>query len=225
MSEKHFVEGTTHVTYLHKNDERRSKFHCKHLRIGNSCPFRGKCIGSAHCFYYEEKEQIHPTKVTAGEFAKQPLVRVTPFSGIKELKLKDILVDNRYLTSTPNPEKVRKLIDYYNEHHELNAPIQVVCAGDKYRLKDKYIRYYVAKQLGLSTIPAIYHVRHRAAFGEGARVLHKKYGIGTVSRSNSLHIHIVFDSGIEKDFEKRICAEQNLLTLYNGSNTSKKNTP
>lgn len=211
MGEKHFVEGTRHITCLHKNDERRSKFHCKHLRIGNSCPFWGKCIGSSHCFYYEEKEQ-NPSQKKATN--APPTKKVFPFSGEKELPLKDILIDTKFLKSTPNPQKVQKLLDYYEEHKRLNAPIQVICDNDKYRLKDKYIRYYVAKQLGLATIPAIYYVRHLAVFGQGARVVHKKYGVGTVTQSDSLHVHITFDSGIEKDFEKRICDEQKLLTLY-----------
>lgn len=213
MSEGHFVEGTTHVTYLHKKDERRSKFHCKHLRIGNSCPFRGKCIGSAHCFYYEEKEQNSSQNKRTNR-PLPPTNMAHPFSGTKELSITDIIIDDKYLKSTPNPQKVQKLLDYYNEHQQLNAPIQVVCAKDKYRLKDKYIRYYVAKQLGLTTIPAIYYVKPLSVFGQGARVVHKKYGVGSVTQSDSLHIHIRFDSGIEKDFEKRICAEQNLLTLY-----------
>ena len=118
MKEKHFVEGTTHITYLHKNDERRSKFHCKHLHIGKSCPFWGKCIGSSHCFYYDEDEQTLSYNKATNK-SSSPTKIVHPFSGIKELNMKDILIDSKFLNSTPNPQKVQKLLDYYEEHKKL----------------------------------------------------------------------------------------------------------
>lgn len=53
---KHFIEGTTHVTYLHKNDENRHKSYCIYLKFDGICSMMvSKCVGSAHCKYYTEQ--------------------------------------------------------------------------------------------------------------------------------------------------------------------------
>lgn len=58
MKEKlHFQDGTTHITYLHKKDDKRHKSKCIHLKSDGSCDtIIFKCIGSSHCDYYKEKD-------------------------------------------------------------------------------------------------------------------------------------------------------------------------
>jgi hypothetical protein len=77
---------------------------------------------------------------------------------------------------TPNQCKINNLVNYYNEHHELDKPIVVSCSGNKYLLEDKYLRYYVAKQLGLKHILATMNIFRPEDFLRriGAKLWHTK---------------------------------------------------
>ena len=53
----------------------------------------------------------------------------------------------------PSQEKVDALIAYYRNNGKLDKPIVVSRHGEKYLIEDKYLRYYVAKLLGLKVVP------------------------------------------------------------------------
>jgi|GEM_PF-380722 len=74
---------------------------------------------------------------------------------ITQIKMSQIIVDSHKFHLPPYIGKVNALMEYYQKHKTLDKPIIVIKNEDKYLLQDKYLRYYVAKKLGLSTIDAI----------------------------------------------------------------------
>ncbi|GAA0788111.1 DUF6339 family protein [Hathewaya limosa] len=76
-------------------------------------------------------------------------------NNVVQIKMSQIIVDKHKFHIEPHIGKVNALIEYYQKHKTLDKPIIVIENEDKYLLHDKYLRYYVAKKLGLSTIDAI----------------------------------------------------------------------
>lgn len=76
-------------------------------------------------------------------------------NNVIQIKMSEIIIDEHKFNMTPYIGKVNALIEYYQKHKTLDKPIVVTKNEDKYLLEDKYLRYYVAKRLGLSTIDAI----------------------------------------------------------------------
>lgn len=110
------------------------------------------------------------------------------------------------------------VIRYYKEHEKLDKPVSVSCHGKKYKLEDKYLRYYVAKQLGLKEIPARISTEKENRVEDkmrvvGAKVKHIKYGKGVVTRVMDNSVIIAFESGKETTFNIEICVKNKLITL------------
>ena len=77
-----------------------------------------------------------------------------PFEGVKEIPMKLIKLPGYFKSAKPSPDKVQKTVEYYQEHGRFDKPITVQLQDDNYLLKDKYLRYYVAKKLNLESIEA-----------------------------------------------------------------------
>lgn len=71
------------------------------------------------------------------------------------IRMDQVCVSTFYTKDTPKEYKIRGVMKYYQENGKLDKPIVVRKEGDQYVLKDKYLRYYVAQQLGLEFIDAI----------------------------------------------------------------------
>ena len=80
-------------------------------------------------------------------------------NNVAQIKMSEIIVDEHKFHIVPHISKVNELMEYYQKHKTLDKPIVVIESEDKYLLHDKYLRYYVAKKLGLSTIDAIVEFR------------------------------------------------------------------
>ena len=150
MAIERMVGSPWHVEKMvrQEGDPRRHRSRCIYYDKKNShCPkVVGKCVGAAHCTYYEEEcidEISIPKHVVAEKDA---------FQGIKMIAMADIEVSDKF--KLPSKEKIDAVIQYYKECGKIDKPVSVSCHGKKYKLEDKYLRYYVAKQLGLKKIPA-----------------------------------------------------------------------
>ena len=233
MRERGFVEGTSGVTYVHKKDDRRHRRRCAHYHTDGSCAYMSKCGGAAHCdFYSEEVDEIpiphrnkspetiqysdpKPAKLTIKEEAPSS---VQKFSGTQNIKLDDIVVPDKFLAHKPDPKKVKEIRDYYNEHKKLDKPVYVSIRDGKYYLEDKYLRYYVAKELGKTWISACMGTRIESSNRDklkkiGTTVQHKKFGKGTIIESDNKYVTVLFNNGKNVKFSLEICLENNIFQL------------
>ena len=229
--ERHgFVEGTTGITYVHKKDDRRHRKHCVHYRKDGSCAYMSRCGGSAHCQLYSETECKSEISVVTKDkiniITEEKNVNESvqedsaiAFQGIQTIRLDDIIVPDKFLRKQPNPKKVDELHNYYNEHKKLDKPIYVLIKDGKYYLEDKYLRYYVAKELGKTWINARVGTYAESIKDElhkiGSRVHHKKYGIGTIMGNDGKYVAISFDIGKEAEFNIEMCIKNEILKWKN----------
>ena len=190
-----------------EGDPRRHRSRCIYYSKESShcSKIVSKCGGAAHCNYYEEKRVVEP--VISDKKA---------FHGIKMIVMSDIEVSDKFIL--PSKEKIDAVIRYYKEHEKLDKPVSVSCHGKKYKLEDKYLRYYVAKQLGLKEIPARISTEKENRVEDkmrvvGAKVKHIKYGKGVVTRVMDNSVIIAFESGKETTFNIEICVKNKLITL------------
>lgn len=229
MKRHGYVEGTTGITYVHKKDARRHRKHCKHYFSDGSCSYMSKCCGSAQCMFYEEEEQ----KTGVGRNMTVPQreckrsnentiievknnEKVEPFSGTRNIRISDIVIPKKYLRMKPDAEKVKAIEDYYQEHKRMDKPIYVSISYGKYILEDKYLRYYVAKELGKTWIKARFGTYEESIAGDrllevGRRVHHKKYGDGPIVLSDGKYVVVSFDGIKEVRFDFEVCVKKNLL--------------
>ena len=230
MREHGFVEGTNGITYVHKKDERRHRKWCIHYHKDGSCAYMSKCGGSAQCGFYEEGERDAddevsakliasdaPTKKDTGTLQKY---RAEEFEGIRMIRVADIVVPGIFHDWVPNEKKVENLCVYYNKHKKLDKPVYVIVKKGKYYLEDKYLRYYVAKKLGLTTIEAKIGTykdssKNDRISNEGSKIRHRKYGKGVVTESDGKYVTVLFDSGEEKKFDLELCIKNGILSVDN----------
>lgn len=143
-----------------EGDDRRHRSRCVHYsgkKDAHCSYYSEKCRGAAHCSHYSEKiidksndEFILPK----ANREKHPTVPIVSFTGIKYIKIEDIQIDHKFIGRSPKEKKVKQVMEYYKERGSLDKPVIVSCGKNKYVLEDKYLRYVVAKQLGLTVIPA-----------------------------------------------------------------------
>ena len=77
------------------------------------------------------------------------------FDGIRSLPINQIEVPPCFKKNRPAEKKIDSMIEYYKERGHFDKPVTVVFRDDKYVLKDKFLRYYVGKELKLKEIDAI----------------------------------------------------------------------
>lgn len=197
-----------------EDDPRRHRTRCRYyVSQSKHCTYRcGVCIGSAHCSHYDEK--VEQQVVEQQEKVMQTL---KPFSGVKEIDLNLIEVDLSK-AETPKKSKVDKLIQFYNQHGTLDKPIIVSIRGDKFILKDKYLRYYVAKELGLKKILAEMSTKSEIKIEDqlrktGTKVRHQKYGEGVVIAVDLSYVTVRFEDGKEKKFDIALTIKNKYLFI------------
>ena len=213
--------GDKMIMVLHAKDSRRHRKWCDYYREEDGFCYKlfSKCPGSAHCKNYKPIKKPSPVVV-------QPPVKITPstteskstpFIGIQMISMQDIIMPKHTL-HPPAPQKVQALLDYYREHGTLDKPIIVSVAGKKYRLEDKYLRYYVAKKLGLREIPAKIGSKTEmkpedAIRKKGARLLHKTYGEVVVESSTLKHSVVVDTAGKHITLDIETCISKKLFSV------------
>lgn len=196
-----------------EDDPRRHRSRClNYSKNTKFCVFmRGQCIGAAHCLHYKEKQEEYL------DLEKHETASSLKFEGVKEIPLCQIEIDHSR-AEEPKPSKVTELITYYRQNGSLDKPIIVSVKGQGYYLEDKYLRYYVAKLLGLSKVPAKIGTFKKSKLEDklrkkGARVKHKKFGMGIVLESDCTHITIQFDNNRIKKLDIAACLTNGLITL------------
>lgn len=232
MKERGFVEGTVGITYVHKKDDRRHRKRCTHYRKDGSCGYMSKCGGASQCMFYEEEDsevefvynrkkstikEVPHNKTPQNEKCSVKRVKgAERFSGAQSIKLSEIVVPKKFANKTPSAEKVRALYDYYEIHKKMDKPIFVSLKDGKYYLEDKYLRYYVSKELGKTWISARIGTQEESKLYDrlltaGERVRHKLFGIGTIKESDGKYINVKFDSGKIVKFNFDRCMDDKLL--------------
>lgn len=176
--------GDKSIIYLHSNDERRNRRNCVNYRHNDGyCEiYYSKCLGSTHCKFYK----TNAAKVIRSTPSTQPLNNeptqnsIQKFEGVQIIDIQDIRLPRKSLTP-PSPKKIDKLIKYYQENGVLDKPIVVHCGTDKYILHDRYLRYYVAKMLGITKIHARISnendIFDKLLRVKDTKIRHKIYGI------------------------------------------------
>lgn len=201
------INGTPwHVEIIGPTDEKRNKSRCIYFSHTNGrdghCSIKCcRCTGSSHCDQYRERSLGgQGTDVNIPPRIEKPRA----FQGIKKVKMSDISLGNKKW-GKPSKDKVEELLDYYLEQGELDKPVLVSCKGDKYILEDKYLRWYVANELGLKEIDAQFGSERNRMEEElrkvGTKVYHnprlksKSNGSGTVIKVSLHNLWVAFDNG------------------------------
>lgn len=196
-----------------EGDSRRHRSRCIYYNKKESHCSKvvGKCVGAAHCSYYDEYQAQEKVITEVNNID----VKVD-FTGVKMIKVSDIELCKKY--KEPDKEKVVKVVRYYKEHGELDKPISVSCYGDKYKLEDKYLRYFVAKQLGLDEVSARISTEKENKLEDkirvvGTKVIHNKFGGGVIAAVKDNKIDIMFDSGKKIEFSIEICVKKEVISI------------
>lgn len=217
MGKSRILTGTvwhTEKFVRQEGDPRRHRSRCVNYDSKTKhCSYMcGQCVGAAHCSHYKEQvvAQPNPTVKPQG----QPRME---FSGVKEILMSQVKI-NPDKAKKPGKEKVDNLIAYYRQNGKLDKPIVVSIQGDKYLLEDKYLRYYVAKQLNLKTIPAKIGTFKQSSADDrlhkvGTKVTHKTFGKGVVTDSDGSTTTIKFENGKEMKFNIEMCVQNGFITF------------
>lgn len=201
-----------------EDDVRRHKSRCIHLeRDSGRCEIIcDKCGGSAHCDYYKEKTLLDIDKEIAIHKAQQTEL-VREFSGVKMIPM-DLIYVREKQYSIPKRSKIVKMKNHYETYGHFDKPIIVSCFNGKYLLEDRYLRYYVAKLLGLKEIQA---EMGNSEDGKnenilrtvGKKIYHKKFGDGVISNVFEDKIIVTFESGDVHSLNVVACYQNKLLTI------------
>ena len=199
-----------HTEFLHmaEGDKPRDKRRCIYHQKDNHCTVRSStCIGSSHCTKYEE---LPAAPVPLGQVQPKPQPkRPLEFSGVQNIRIADIEIDTAKFKK-PSDKKIKQMIENFKKTGMMDKPIVVSCGKTKYKLEDKYLRYYVAKKLGLVEIPAKIGTLQSSAAEDklkkkGACITHKIFGKGTVQEIEGDVITVQFQSGECKKLSVESC--------------------
>lgn len=217
MSKSRYLTGAPwHVERMarQEGDPRRHKSRCiYYISKSKACEYRnGNCIGSAHCMKY--KERINEEVQKGNCISPKP---VKHFDGIKEISIELITV-NHSKAKKPKQEKVDALIEYYRKNGHLDKPFIVSIQNDSYLLEDKYLRYYVAEELGLKNVPAkIGTLQERKDEDKlrkkGMKVIHKTHGKGIVIDADEAYTTVRFGNGKEVKLSISTCIQNKLISF------------
>ena len=118
-----------------------------------------------------------------------------------------------FINKPPKEKKIAEVIEYFNEHGELDKPVVVCIEDGKYKLQDKYLRLIVAKKLGLETIPAEMgteeEIQERDAIRKiGTLVWQQKHAeVGEVTEVTFSRDTVKYDDGRERTYDIHIALE------------------
>lgn len=96
-----------------------------------------------------DKDRSKPTKEVKVEEQPKGPVGTEDFISIEKIS-----VPEAFLNSTPNPEKMQKVVDYIKRTGYLDEPITI--NRDTKVLTDGYRRYVVARKVKLELVPIVY---------------------------------------------------------------------
>lgn len=172
----------------------RSKYRCLHYRKDGSCGYVRNCKGASQCAYYEESS-----------------IKIEPFSGIKVVPIE--LLHRGHDMRPPKNGRLNAVINYYETNHCFDKPVYVEIENGKYYIKDKYLRYCAAKKLGLKEIKIRFGGKKQSKYDDsiirvGARVLHDRWGKGTVQKADFNKMEIIFDCGKLISFVTLLCIDE-----------------
>ncbi len=197
-----------------EGDDRRHRSRCIHYsgkQEGHCDYFCVKCRGAAHCEKYDEyqipKNENESLQQTSNTNSAKKTDSCIEFTGIKNIPMNLIILDKNFMRAIPKEKKIQKIREYIRINGQLDKPIAVTCNGSFYELQDKYLRYYVAKELGLKEIPAETGSKEELANYDklrslGTLVWVKKYGEAAEIIDFSLtRTMLRLDSGKEKTFD------------------------
>lgn len=192
-----------------EGDDRRHRSRCTYYRgkADSYCSFFcGRCRGAAHCEQYKEKESVQQQETCMPiNPAKNKILE--PFEGVKTLNIKDVHVSDKFNSTLPKELKIKELEDFFKKHGYLDKPIFVSCKSSYYELEDKYLRYYVAKRLGLKEIPAEMGSKDEVKIYDRLRTIgtlvwiKKTSEVGEVIDFNLEKVKIRLDSGKELSYD------------------------
>ena len=156
-----------HISCIYK--EKKNK--CYNINcvenVGKRCVQEEKCafyIAATEKLSESEKHEIEMDIKNAeiylrnSETEKHKKIKTTQpeyFDGIRSIPINQIEVPPCFKKNRPAEKKIDSMIEYYKEHGHFDKPVTVVFRDDKYVLKDKFLRYYVGKELKLKEIDAI----------------------------------------------------------------------
>lgn len=195
-----------------EGDPKRHRSKCDHYEKSTGyCKKRVmRCVGSAHCDYYHSSKEPVTDALSTQD-------RVRPFNGVKKILMEDIEIrDNKF--APPSQAKVQAAIECFNRNGSFDRPIVVSYAGNRYYLEDKYLRYYVALQLGLKEIYARIgtyndHSDEDRIHNIGQRVQHKVFGKGKIINSTIDTVEIEFESENIKKLSIRTCIDEKMISF------------
>lgn len=159
--------GNMLIEHLRNTDgySKRSRNKCRHYRkVDDYClNYERNCTNVAHCMAYDDSpmgkgsvvsksdKMIKEVKMLA--FDKPSPNRIKEFENMMLIPLTKLCV-NKSEFIEPSIEEMNVVVDYFNEHGELDKPIFVSCCGETYRVEDGYLQYRVAEELELIAIKA-----------------------------------------------------------------------
>lgn len=85
---------------------------------------------------------------------------------MKVININEIVIPDSLLNSTPRQKKIDYAMQYFEKHNELDKPV-VIQDGI---LVDNYIRYLVAKKVGLIEVPYLTKKEYQDTFGSAKPV-------------------------------------------------------
>lgn len=104
----------------------------------------GTIISDTDAIHYSSTEPQSDEKLSFHATKAKPV----------RIPLSAIIIPDDFMKTPPKKVKVEKVEEYYTKYGKLDKPIVVVWRKGNYELRDKYLRYYVAKKLGLEEIDA-----------------------------------------------------------------------
>jgi len=118
----------------------------------------------------------------------------------------------------PRQEKIDKAQDIFMSHGYFDKPLVVSCQGTKYILEDRYVRYYVALQLGVQEIDAVIGTKEQCTIEDnlkyiGTKITHQKYGNGKIIDINGDIITVEFTDGKKVRLSISYCVKNQIILI------------
>lgn len=174
---------------------------------------------------FRETSTSMPPWELVGPPASLPLVnRVFEFEGVREMPFGYVKV---LKASKPKQEKVEALIEFYRTNHKLDKPITVSCQNGEFILEDKFLRYYVARELGLQFVPCEIGTRKENKEKDKLRTLgaviydSNENDTGVVEDVTLSSVRVKFSSGAEKWYDINSYYRSGVVSIKDDSVSTK----
>ena len=187
---------------------------CKYFELSNQAHHYNEK------YAYVESRRKRQSQVVDKNPEKPEKLRFEDFKKIGKyihvLPLAYLSASKEYEICTVNPNRVRKIKEFYNANGNIDKPVVVTRTGDKYQIVDGYARYRFAKEEGLKEIPVILNTADGKArydlCKKNTNVLHKTYGDGIVERYDLLYITVRFpNKNHTARFNIDMCIDQGII--------------